>query len=113
MSDSLTGAAGPPPGRPADQQTINDGRRDPGALTRRPQPCDDPQLTSELGAEPRPADAAAPLGRLAEYELLGEIGRGGMGVVFKARHVRLNRVVALKMILGGQLAHDDDRQRFE
>jgi WD40 repeat protein/serine/threonine protein kinase len=47
-----------------------------------------------------------------EYELLSEIARGGMGVIFKARQVSLNRIVALKMILSGNLAGSEEISRF-
>lgn len=47
-----------------------------------------------------------------EYELIDEIARGGMGVVFKAKQVSLNRIVALKMILSGNLAGSDEVTRF-
>jgi serine/threonine protein kinase len=57
--------------------------------------------------------ALAPGARLGPYEIIGPLGSGGMGDVYRARDSRLNRVVAIKVLPDAAAADPDRRERFE
>ncbi len=70
--------------------------------------------STEAASVPTPnrGDASKFPERLGDYELIEEIARGGMGIVYKARHLALRRLVAIKMILSGAMATRAERDRF-
>jgi serine/threonine protein kinase/Tfp pilus assembly protein PilF len=69
-------------------------------------------LQDVSAAVPPGAETPGGLPAIPGYELIAEVGRGGMGVVYKARQVNVNRLVAVKMVLGERYARLDDQVRF-
>jgi hypothetical protein len=70
------------------------------------------QMLHQMLRPPAATEVDRAADRCGDYELLAEIARGGMGVVYKARHVGLDRIVALKMILAGHCATAAEVERF-
>lgn len=67
---------------------------------------------SPFGTAAPELPSLAPASRLGDFEILGEIGRGGMGVVYRARQVSLDRLVALKVLPASRQRHGASLERF-
>jgi eukaryotic-like serine/threonine-protein kinase len=103
------------PGAPAPQSSTIDAPLPLGA-TNAPEksaPGSEPFPTRTIGSQQAGSfEAPRPFYKIGDYELLAQIAKGGMGVVYKARQVSLNRIVAFKTIRDGRLSTDAQIARF-
>ncbi|MEM7200524.1 MAG: serine/threonine-protein kinase [Planctomycetota bacterium] len=114
---------GPVPDSPVPDGTMPDGAMPDGAMPDGPMPDGPSRAPREFGFED-PGDvwlqhlraavgAAAPIDRLGDYEVLGEVSRGGQGIVYRARDVRSGEIVALKRLRHGTYSTPTEIERFQ
>src|SRR5262245_19300513 len=106
-------AGHPPQGCEAEEGMVRRLKRvPPSSAAHRLGQADRPAGDSPRAADPTPAVADSEPPAVPGFEIRGELGRGGMGVVYQARQVALQRTVALKMVLNGAHAGPKELARF-
>jgi serine/threonine protein kinase len=92
--------------------SMSTGGKNTDAAYGKTQAADDTQAMGVTAAERLPTPRAA-VGRLGEFRLLREVGRGGMGIVYEAEQESLGRRVAIKVLPAGALSDPKQVRRFE
>jgi serine/threonine protein kinase len=112
-TETLQRADNPPLGSEAEEEMVRRLKRvPPFSAAHRPGQADRRPGDSPDAARPTPAAVTSEPPAVPGFQILGELGRGGTGVVYKARQVSLQRTVALKMVLNGAHAGPKELARF-